>query len=332
MWKPQRPQVQDKEDIEEDVDVAEKRREDEVNMNETCQLEKKVEVNIDETLCCPEGENPEDHKFIRAKTWVAKTWNNVNKMDMQWSMEEDDEGRNGKQQCDNVSFPAESMVKKQRENTEEIGTASSLHHTCQACDHHTGGHPKCLPVYVVKKLQRNNKKSVSMVQSWNKKMVPPNLYAIHAKCVTIILEDIQIASQYLQWKSCKVENVNSICGAELKQNSIHGAELKLNSIHGAELKQNSIHGSELKQNSIHGAELKQGGQEYKMIKDEFSASYLTKRRGARWQKMSFLFPIWKRRQYPTKNRVIDCYQDEERNANVDDYSSVHMTLWQSSGE
>ena len=34
-------------------------------------------------------------------------------------MEEDDEGRNGKQQCDNVSFPAESVVKKQRENTEE---------------------------------------------------------------------------------------------------------------------------------------------------------------------------------------------------------------------
>ena len=55
-----------------------KRREDEVNMNETFQLEKKFKVNINESLCCLEGENPEDHKFIRASmiamlTWVAKT-------------------------------------------------------------------------------------------------------------------------------------------------------------------------------------------------------------------------------------------------------------------
>ena len=46
------------------------------------------------------------------------------------------------------------MVKKQRESTEEIGTASSPHHTPQACDHHTGGHPNCLTVYVVKQLQK----------------------------------------------------------------------------------------------------------------------------------------------------------------------------------
>ena len=39
-----------------------------------------------------------------------------------------------------------------------------------------------------------------MVQSCNKKMVPPNLYAIHAKHVTITLEDTQIVLQYLQWK------------------------------------------------------------------------------------------------------------------------------------
>ena len=57
-----------------------------------------------------------------------------------------------KEEMENVSFPAESMVKKQRENTEEIGTSSSLHHTCQACDHHTTGHPNCLAVYVVKRL------------------------------------------------------------------------------------------------------------------------------------------------------------------------------------
>ena len=48
-------------------------------------------------------------------------------------------------------------------------------------------------------------------------------------------------------RSCKVENVNSIHGAELKQNSIHGVALKQNGIHGVELKQNSIRGAELKQ-------------------------------------------------------------------------------------
>ena len=67
--------------------------------------------------------------------------------------EEDDERRNGKQQCDNMSFLAESVVKKQRENTEENGTTSPLHHTCKACDYHTREHPNCLRVYVVKKLQ-----------------------------------------------------------------------------------------------------------------------------------------------------------------------------------
>ena len=37
-----------------------------------------------------------------------------------------------KEEMENVSFPAEFVVKKQRENTEEIGTASPLPHTCQA--------------------------------------------------------------------------------------------------------------------------------------------------------------------------------------------------------
>ena len=41
----------------------------------------------------------------------------------------------------------------------------------------------------------------------------------------------------------------------------------------------------------------------------------------------------KEEQYPTeKNGLIDYHQDEERNANADDYPSVHMTLQQSSGE
>ena len=43
---------------------------------------------------------------------------------------------------------------KQRENTEESGTVSPLHHRCQVCDHHTRGHLGCLAVYAVKKLQR----------------------------------------------------------------------------------------------------------------------------------------------------------------------------------
>ena len=59
-----------------------------------------------------------------------------------------------KEEMENVSFPAESVVNKERENTEKIGTTSSLHYTCQACDHHTRGHPNCFAVYAVKKLQR----------------------------------------------------------------------------------------------------------------------------------------------------------------------------------
>ena len=31
------------------------------------------QVNRKKTWCCLEGENLEDHKFIRAKTWVTKT-------------------------------------------------------------------------------------------------------------------------------------------------------------------------------------------------------------------------------------------------------------------
>ena len=57
------------------------------------------------------------------KIQVAETWNEVNKNgDERKCGEEDNEGRNGKQQCDNMSFLAESMVKKWRENTEENGT------------------------------------------------------------------------------------------------------------------------------------------------------------------------------------------------------------------
>ena len=66
----------DKEDMEEDVDAAGK--EDGVNMHETCQLEKKIGVNINETLLASGSENAKDHKFIRMKLvtmliWMAET-------------------------------------------------------------------------------------------------------------------------------------------------------------------------------------------------------------------------------------------------------------------
>ena len=147
-------------------------------------------------------ENSEDHKFLKTKIWVTETWNEVDENgDERKCGEEDDERRNGKQQCD-VSLLAESMV-KQRENTEETGTASSLHHTCQMCDHPARVHLDCLGVYVIKKAAKETTKAVSMVQSWNKKIVPPNLWAIRAKWVTITLKDFQIIPQYLQWKAAR---------------------------------------------------------------------------------------------------------------------------------
>ena len=45
------------------------------------------------------------------------------------------------------------MKEKQEENIEKVGIDSPLHHTCQMCDHHARGHPNCLAVYVMKKLQ-----------------------------------------------------------------------------------------------------------------------------------------------------------------------------------
>ena len=64
------------------------------------------------------------------------------------------------------------------------------------------------------------------------------------------------------------------------------------SIYGAELKQNSIYGAELKQNSIHGAELRR--QENMMMKDEFYASYLTKKRGNKTMKDEFFCILYEK--------------------------------------
>ena len=114
------------------------------------------------------------------------------------------------------------------------------------------------------KVAKETTKAVSMVQSRSKKMVPPNLYVIHAKWVTITLKDIQIISQYLQWKSCKVENENSIHGAGLKQNSIHATGLKTEQDTWCRAKT---------EYNIDGVELKQRQQE------------------TRWWRMTSTFPI-----------------------------------------
>ena len=110
-----------------------------------------------------------------------------------------------KQQCDNVSFPAESVVKKRKENTEENGTTSPLHHTHQACDYHTGGHPNCLTVYIVKKLWGKTKSSICGAEL-KQTMVPPNLHAIHAKLCVYHTGGHPITLPYVQWKSCRGRN------------------------------------------------------------------------------------------------------------------------------
>ena len=89
-----------------------------------------------------------------------------------------------------MSFLAGSMVKKQREITEENGTTSPLCHTCQTCNYHTRGHSNYLMVSAMKEAAKKKKTQ--------QKMTPPNLYAMHAEHVTITSEKIQIASQYLQ--------------------------------------------------------------------------------------------------------------------------------------
>ena len=64
-----------------------------------------------------------------------------------------------------------------------------------------------------------------------------------------------------------------------------------------------------------------------MMKDEFSASYLTKKTRSKTTKDEFSASYMKKKTVPPKeSRLIDYYQDEERNANVDDYPSVHTTL------
>ena len=50
------------------------------------------------------------------------------------------------------------------------------------------------------------------------------------------------------------------------------------------------------------------------------------------KKMNFFASYLKKNSTPLQSTLINYYQDEERNANVDDYPSVHTILWQSFGE
>ena len=69
-----------------------------------------------------------------------------------------------------------SLQLTQKENTEEIGTISSLHHTCYMVYHHTEGHPGCLAAPAVMKDENENS-----IGDAKLKMVPPTLYTIHTK-------------------------------------------------------------------------------------------------------------------------------------------------------
>ena len=58
----------------------------------------------------------------------------------------------------------------------------------------------------------------------------------------------------------------------------------------------------------------------KMMKDDFYASYLTKKTGSKMMKEEFFCVLSeKEEQYPTeKSRLTNYYQGEEGNTNVDD--------------
>ena len=61
-----------------------------------------------------------------------------------------------------------------------------------------------------------------------------------------------------------------------------------------------------------------------MMKDEFCASYLTRKTRSKTTKDEFYVFYLKKKMVPSlKSRLIDYYQDEERNANVDDCPIVH---------
>ena len=91
------------------------------------------------------------------KLYVLK--NKDPKIDKKDKEEEDDEGRNGKQQYDNVLLLGEETKGKHRRNLYHITSAHKKH------EDPAGGHPDCLTVYIMKKAAKETMKAVSMVQS-----------------------------------------------------------------------------------------------------------------------------------------------------------------------
>ena len=136
---------------------------------------------------------------------------------------------------ENMSFPAESVDSRNKGKNKKVVPFQPLCHTCQMCDHHTRWHPNCLAVYIVKKLQRNNKKQYLWCSTETKKWYHPTSmpYMLNESLSHQRTPNLSCSTH--SGKSCKVENENSIHGAELKQNSMYGAKLKQNNIHGAQL-------------------------------------------------------------------------------------------------
>ena len=89
----------------------------------------------------------------------------------------------------------------------------------------------CLAVYVVKRLQRNNEKQYLWCKAETRKWYHPNSIPYMLNESLSHWRTPKLSCSTCSGKSCKVENENSICSAELKQNSIHGAELKQNTIY-----------------------------------------------------------------------------------------------------
>ena len=145
-----------------------KRKEDEVNINETCQLKQWNDEKCSDHMSTGMERRSSEYKWNSGTAQKVKTpkttgvsewrwspcwsgwlkrWNDVNKMGIQWSI-------------------GKKMMKEEMENSKVI-----MCHFGQSL------------------WWRNKGKT-------QKKMVPPNLYTIHTKHVIIIPEDIQIASQY----------------------------------------------------------------------------------------------------------------------------------------
>ena len=99
VWKLQRPQVQDKEDTEEDVDAAGRERKiwlmwiKCVNRRRSSELK----TGAAQKLKTLRTTNLLEHRL----RWLKHEKRSI-QMGMPWSIEEDDEGKNGKQQCDNM--------------------------------------------------------------------------------------------------------------------------------------------------------------------------------------------------------------------------------------